>query len=75
MSLWGKDANSAPTWLSDDPEAPMQNNKENAVYIDNTSNTTLTSSGWNLYKEYGNGRKYIETLVSMHVDPNSSEGI
>jgi len=44
----------------------------NAYFIDTTeaavaSNRAkgLKTTGWNLYEEYGNGRKRVETLVAM----------
>ena len=76
MPLWGKTdtLESAPKYLSTDAAAPMQNDKDNAFFVD-TTEAAVTSNrakgiktpGWNLYKEYGNGRKFVETLVPMKV--------
>jgi hypothetical protein len=77
MPLWGKTdtLGSAPKYLSADAAAPMQNDRDNAFFVDTTeaavtSNRAkgLKTAGWNLYKEYGSGRKYVETLVPMKVD-------
>lgn len=76
MALWGKTdaAASAPKFLSTDAAAPMQSDKDNAFFVDTTeagiaSNRAkgLKTPGWVLYKEYGTGRKYVETLVPMKV--------
>lgn len=75
MALWGKTDTLAavPKWLNaDDPN--RANDKDNAFFID-TTEATVTSNrangiktpGWVLYKEYGNGRKYVETLIPMKV--------
>lgn len=76
MALWGKtDAlASAPKYLSTDSNATPQTDKDNAFFVDTTeaavtSNRAkgLKTPGWVLYKEYGSGRKYVETLVPMKV--------
>lgn len=76
MPLWGKTDTlaSAPKYLSTDAAAPMQNDKDNAFFVDTTEAAVtsnrekgLKTPGWNLYKEYGTGRKYVETLVPMKV--------
>ena len=53
---------------------PMQEDINNAYFVDTTeaavaSNRAsgIKTPGWILYKEYGNGRKYVETLVPMKV--------
>lgn len=75
MAQWGKkdQPSDAPKWLSEADGAKMQNNKDNAVLIDTeeAAEQGLTG-GWTLYKEYGNGRKYIETLVAMRVSPEEA---
>lgn len=55
---------------------PMQENVENAYLVDTTEAAQaenrakgLKTPGWNLYKEYGTGRKYVENLVAMKVTP------
>jgi hypothetical protein len=77
MALWGKTdtSESAPKFLSTDANANRNIDKDNAFFVDTTeaavtSNRAkgLKTPGWNLYKEYGNGRKYVETLVPMKVD-------
>jgi hypothetical protein len=76
MPLWGKTDTlaSAPKYLSADAAAPMQNDRDNAFFVDTTEAAVtsnrekgLKTAGWNLYKEYGTGRKYVETLVPMKV--------
>lgn len=74
MSLWGKTdtAASAPQFLSTDTNANRNIDKDNAFFVD-TTEAAVTSNrakgiktpGWVLYKEYGSGRKYVETLVPM----------
>jgi hypothetical protein len=76
MALWGKTDTlaSAPKFLSTDAAATMQTDKDNAFFVD-TTEAAVTSNrakgiktpGWILYKEYGTGRKYVETLVPMKV--------
>lgn len=76
MALWGKTDTlaSAPKFLSTDAAATMQTDKDNAFFVD-TTEAAVTSNrakgiktpGWILYKEYGSGRKYVETLVPMKV--------
>jgi hypothetical protein len=76
MALWGKTdtSESAPKFLSTDANANRNIDKDNAFFVD-TTEAAVTSNrakgiktpGWNLYKEYGNGRKYVETLVPMKV--------
>jgi hypothetical protein len=53
---------------------PMQESIENAYLVDSTEAVQaenrargLKTPGWNLYKEYGNGRKFVETLVPFKV--------
>ena len=76
MALWGKTdtANSAPQFLSTDANANRNIDKDNAFFVDTTEAGVagnrakgLKTPGWNLYKEYGTGRKYVETLVPMKV--------
>ena len=76
MSLWGKTDTlaSAPKFLSTDANANRNIDKDNAFFVDTTeaavpSNRAkgIKTPGWVLYKEYGTGRKYVETLVSMKV--------
>lgn len=76
MALWGKTdtAASAPKYLSTDVNATPQTDKDNAFFVDTTearvaSNRAkgIKTPGWVLYKEYGNGRKMVETLVPMRV--------
>ena len=74
MSLWGKSdiLASAPKFLSADTDANRNVDKDNAFFVD-TTEAAVTSNrakgiktpGWVLYKEYGAGRKYVETLVPM----------
>ena len=76
MSLWGKTDTlaSAPKFLSTDVNANRNIDKDNAFFVD-TTEAAVTSNrakgiktpGWILYKEYGTGRKYVETLVPMKV--------
>jgi hypothetical protein len=75
MALWGKTDTlaSAPKWLnSADPN--VSNDLDNAFFVDTTeagvaSNRAkgIKTPGWILYKEYGNGRRMVETLVPMKV--------
>jgi hypothetical protein len=67
MALWGDTdtANSVPKYLSSADQS-------NAYFIDTTeagvaSNRAkgLKTTGWNLYEEYGTGRKRVENLVAM----------
>lgn len=53
---------------------PMQVDINNAFFVDTTEAAVaanrangIKSPGWILYKEYGNGRKFVETLVPMKV--------
>lgn len=74
MSLWGKTDTlaSAPKFLSADTNANRNIDKDNAFFVD-TTEAAVTSNrakgiktpGWVLYKEFGAGRKYVETLVAM----------
>lgn len=76
MALWGKTDTlaSAPKFLSTDTNANRNIDKDNAFFVD-TTEAAVTSNrakgiktpGWILYKEYGSGRKYVETLVPMKV--------
>ena len=76
MSLWGKTdvLASAPKFLSTDTNANRNIDKDNAFFVD-TTEAKVTSNrakgiktpGWVLYKEFGAGRKYVETLVAMKV--------
>ena len=76
MALWGKTDTlaSAPKFLSTDANANRNIDKDNAFFVD-TTEAAVTSNrakgiktpGWVLYKEYGSGRKYVETLVPMKV--------
>ena len=74
MSLWGKTDTlaSAPQFLSTDTNANRNIDKDNAFFVDTTEATVpsnrakgIKTPGWVLYKEYGTGRKYVETLVPM----------
>lgn len=76
MALWGKtDAlASAPKFLSSEADANRNIDIDNAFFVDTTeaavaSNRAkgIKTPGWILYKEYGSGRKYVETLVPMKV--------
>lgn len=76
MALWGKTdtAASAPKFLSTDANATPQTDKDNAFFVDTTEASVasnrakgIKTPGWVLYKEYGNGRKMVETLVPMRV--------
>jgi hypothetical protein len=76
MALWGKtDAlASAPKFLSNAADANRNIDIDNAFFVD-TTEAAVTSNrakgiktpGWILYKEYGTGRKYVESLVPMRV--------
>jgi len=53
---------------------PMQVDINNAYFVDVTEagveanrNNGIKTPGWILYKEYGSGRKFVETLVPMKV--------
>lgn len=53
---------------------PMQTDINNAYFVDTTEAAVtanraagIKTPGWILYKEYGNGRKFVETLVPMKV--------
>jgi hypothetical protein len=79
--LWGKtdDANSAPKYLSSSENATPQTSVDNAFFVDTTeakvaSNRAvgIKTPGWILYREYGTGRKSIETLVPMKVSAVSA---
>jgi hypothetical protein len=81
MSLWGKtDAlASAPKFLSSAADANRNIDVDNAFFVDTTEAAVtsnrekgLKTPGWNLYKEYGTGRKYVETLVPMKVTAASA---
>lgn len=81
MALWGKTdtAADAPKYLSTDTNATPQTDKDNAFFVDTTeagvaSNRAkgIKTPGWVLYKEYGNGRKMVETLVPMKVSAASA---
>lgn len=69
MALWGKTDTlaSAPKYLT-------ATQKEDMVFVDLTeagvaSNRAkgLKTPGWNMYVEYGTGRKRVETLIPMKV--------
>lgn len=76
MALWGKTDTlaSAPKFLSSAADANRNIDIDNAFFVD-TTEAAVTSNrakgiktpGWILYKEYGNGRKYVESLVPMKV--------
>lgn len=75
MSLWKKTDNldGAPKWLNAN-DSNRSNDLDNAFFVDTTeagvaSNRAkgIKTPGWILYKEYGSGRKYVETLVPMRV--------
>ena len=58
---------------------PMQENLNDAVFVDTTEAVQaenrargLKTPGWNLYKAYGAGRHYVETLVAMKRTPSVS---
>ena len=58
---------------------PMQDSINQAVFVDTTEAVQdenrakgLKTPGWNLYKAYGNGRHYVETLVAMKRTPGVS---
>jgi hypothetical protein len=75
MALWKKTDNldGAPKWLN--PNDPNRSNDlDNAYFVDTTEAAVPTNRakgiktpGWILYKEYGSGRRYVETLVPMKV--------
>lgn len=76
MALWGKTDNaaSAPKFLSAEADANRNVDIDNAFFVDTTEVAVTTNRekgiktpGWVLYKEYGSGRKYVETLVPMKV--------
>lgn len=76
MALWGKTdtSASAPKFLSTAADANRNIDKDNAFFVDTAEakvagnrSKGIKTPGWNLYKEYGTGRKYVETLVSMKV--------
>lgn len=76
MALWGKTDSlaDAPKFLSSAADANRNIDIDNAFFVDTTeaavaSNRAkgIKTSGWILYKEYGAGRKYVETLVPMRV--------
>lgn len=53
---------------------PMQADVNNAYFVDVTEagvdanrDNGIKTPGWILYKEYGTGRKFVETLVPMKV--------
>ena len=67
MALWGDTdtANSVPKYLSSADQS-------NAYFIDTVEAAVagnrakgLKTGGWNLYEEYGTGRKRVENLVAM----------
>lgn len=75
MALWKKTDNldGAPKWLNAN-DSNRSNDLDNAFFVDTTeagvtSNRAkgIKTPGWILYKEYGSGRKYVETLVPMRV--------
>lgn len=77
MSLWGKRdrLEDAPKFLSSDENANRNIDIDNAFLVDTTEagvesnrDKGIKTPGWILYKEYGNGRKYVETLVPMKVN-------
>lgn len=81
MALWTKadTAAGAPKYLSTDANANRNIDKDNAFFVDTTEAGLaenrakgLKSPGWVLYKEYGTGRKYVETLVPMKVAAGTS---
>jgi len=86
MPLWGKldDANSAPTYLSDDPNVMPQADVNNAYFVDLTEASVesnrergIKTPGWNLIQDIGNGRLRVEPLVPMKVsseDAGDSDG-
>jgi hypothetical protein len=58
---------------------PMQVDLNNAYFVDITEagvtanrNNGIKTPGWILYKTYGTGRKFVETLVSMKVFANTA---
>ena len=72
---------SAPKFLSTDANANRNIDNDNAFFVDTTeaavpSNRAkgIKTPGWVLYKEYGTGRKYVETLVSMKVAAGTPPG-
>lgn len=76
MPLWKKTdtLDAAPKFLTDKADANRNVDIDNAFFVDTTeasiaSNRAngIKTPGWMLYKEYGNGRKYVETLVPMKV--------
>jgi hypothetical protein len=76
MPLWGKTdtLESAPKYLSDDVNAKPQVDLNNAYFVDITeagveSNRVkgITTPGWNLVQDIGNGRLRVETLIAMKV--------
>lgn len=76
MALWGKTDTlaSAPKFLSNAADANRNIDIDNAFFVDTTEAAVtanrangIKTPGWMLYKEYGNGRKYVETLVPMKV--------
>lgn len=53
---------------------PAQVDLNNTYFVDTTEAAQagnrargIKTPGWNVYKEYGNGRHYVETLVAMKV--------
>ena len=76
MALWGKTDTlaDAPKFLSSAADANRNIDIDNAFFVDTTEAAVtanrakgIRTPGWILYKEYGNGRKYVESLVPMKV--------
>ena len=83
MALWGKTDTlaSAPKFLSTEADANRNIDKDNAFFVDTTEAAVaanrakgIKTPGWILYKEYGTGRKYVETLVPMKVAAGITAG-
>jgi hypothetical protein len=76
MPLWGKTdtLESVPKFLTDAEGVSRNVDIDNAYFVDTTEASIeanrengIKTPGWILYKTYGNGRKYVETLVPMKV--------
>lgn len=76
MALWGKTDTlaDAPKYLTDEAGVSRNVDIDNAFFVDTTEAGVagnrakgIKTPGWMLYKEYGSGRKYVETLVPMKV--------